>query len=797
MPASSLVVWYLMPTFSMRQGGRALALVLISLMLLAVSGVALGFYAFDLDKEVREKFEGKRWAIPAKVYARPLELYSGAPLSEKDVLDELAILHYRPVAGTRSPGTFQLHGNQLFIHTRGFDFSDGTEKAQVLRLQFEGDQLADVASTVQSSKGVVRLEPLVIGGIYPKQNEDRVLMQLKDAPPYLIDTLLATEDRDFYNHHGVSFKGIARAMWVNVTHGQLRQGGSTLTQQLVKNFYLSDERSLKRKINEAVMAVMLESHYSKNEILECYLNEVNLGQNGEHSVNGFGLAAQFYFGQPISELDLPQVALLVGLVKGPSYYNPRRNPAAALERRNVVLDNLYNQGKITLAVRDAAKRKPLGVISNPTAGGTVYPAFIDLVRRQLHKEYKEEDLSSEGLRIFTTLDPRVQDAADAAFTSNLARLQKNYGKRMADVQGAVLVSNPENGELLAAIGGNGGFTGYNRALDAQRQVGSLFKPAVYLTALDSGKYTVVTPLDDSPVQLQEPNGHLWQPSNYDNQSHGTVPLYDALAHSYNQATVRMGLGIGVPAVITTLQKLGIQEPLPDYPSLLLGAENLTPLDVLGMYQTIAADGFQTPVRAIREVVDATGKPLTRYGLAVKQVYDPSSIYLLKYAMQQVMREGTGAEAYRKLPASLVMAGKTGTTNDLRDAWFAGFTGNYLAVVWVGHDDNRPVGLTGALGALPVWVDLMAGLHPSSMTPVQPQNVQWQWADQSSGLLSAQNCPGAIYVPFRTDTIPTQSVPCGSAAVPGVVDNVMSKVMSLFGSKTASSAQAPLPPLKHP
>jgi penicillin-binding protein 1B len=781
-----------MPISPLRQGGRVLALLLVSLALLAVSGVALGFYALDLDKEVREKFEGKRWAIPAKVYARPLELYSGDALSEKDVLDELAILHYRPVAGTQTPGTFQVKGNQLFIHTRGFDFSDGPEKSQVLRLQFNGDQLADVASTVPGGKGLVRLEPLIIGGIYPKQNEDRVLMQLKDAPPYLIDTLLATEDRDFYNHHGVSVKGIARAMWVNVTHGQLKQGGSTLTQQLVKNFYLNDERSLKRKLNEAVMAFMLESHYSKNEILECYLNEVNLGQNGEHSVNGFGLAAQFYFGQPISELDLPQVALLVGLVKGPSYYNPRHSPAAALARRNVVIDNLYGQGKITLAQRDAAKRKPLGVITNPTAGGTVYPAFIDLVRRQLHKEYKEEDLNSEGLRIFTTLDPRVQNAADAAFSSNIQRLQKNYGKRMADIQGAVLVSNPENGELLAAIGGSGGFTGYNRALDAQRQVGSLFKPAVYLTALDTGKYTVVTPLDDSPVQLQEPNGHLWQPANYDNQDHGTVPLYDALAHSYNQATVRMGLAIGVPAVISTLQKLGIQQPLPNYPSLLLGAQNLAPLDVLNMYQTIAANGFQTPARAIREVVNATGKPLTRYGLAVKQVYDPSSIYLLNYAMQQVMRQGTGAEAYKKLPQDLVMAGKTGTTNDLRDAWFAGFTGNYLAVVWVGHDDNRPVGLTGALGALPVWVDLMAGLHPTSLTPVQPQNVQWQWADKATGQLSAETCEGALYVPFRTDTIPTQSTACATGGVPGVVDNMLGKVMSLFGSKPA----APVPPMQH-
>lgn len=743
---------------------RLLALGIGALWLLTWSVVAQAFYD-DLDKEVREKFEGKRWAIPAKVYARPLELYSGASMSAREVQDELDILHYRPQPGTASPGTYSLKGGTLYIHTRGFDFADGKEPSQVLRLQFNSGVLADVASTVPNTRGMARLEPLVIGGIYPRQNEDRVLMQLKDAPPYLIDALLATEDRDFYSHHGVSIKGIARAMWVNLSHGQLRQGGSTLTQQLVKNFYLNDERSLKRKVNEAVMALILESHYSKNEILECYLNEVNLGQNGEHSVNGFGLAAQFYFGQPISELDLSQVALLVGLVKGPSLYNPRRNPQAALQRRNVVLENLYNQGKISIALRDATKRKPLGVISNPTAGGNVYPAFIDLVRRQLHKEYKEEDLSSTGLRIFTTLDPRVQNTANNAFNNDIQHLQHSYGKRMANLQGAMLVANPENGELLAVIGGAGAFTGYNRALDAQRQVGSLFKPAVYLTALDSGQYSLVTPLDDGPVEVHEPNGHLWQPANYDNQSHGTVPLYQALAHSYNQATVRTGMQLGVPAVLSTLQKLGAPANLPDYPSLLLGAANLSPLDVLTVYQTIAANGFRTPIRAIREVVDANGKPLKHYGLAVQQVFDAGSIYQLDYALQQVMRQGTAAEAYRKLPQDLVMAGKTGTTNDLRDAWFAGFTGNYLAVVWVGNDDNRPVGLTGALAALPAWVDTMAGLRPASMAPVQPTNVQWQWLDESTGDLSAEGCPQAVYVPLRVDMVPARTTPCAAAAVP--------------------------------
>lgn len=762
----------------LRERGFILTALLILLVITLLAIVGTGLYVLKLDSTVREKFEGKRWAIPARVYSRPLELYAGAPLALADVQEELRILNYRQQEPV-SPGSWQQKGNELYVHTRGFAFGDGLENAQVLRLRFSGNSLADVASTLKSDRGVVRLEPLVIGGIYPKQNEDRVLIQMKDAPPHLVDALLATEDRAFYSHHGISLRGIARAVWVNATAGGLHQGGSTLTQQLVKNFYLSNERTLSRKLNEAAMALLLELHYSKNEILETYLNEVALGQSGDRSVNGFGLASQFYFGQPIAELDLSQVALLVGMVQGPSFYNPRRQPARALKRRNLVIDNLLKEGKITAEVAAQAKQKPLGVIAKPTAATTVYPAFIDLVRRQLHTEYKEEDLGSEGLRIFTTLDPRVQNAADAAFSSTMTRLQKSSPKRLAKLQGAALVSNPENGELLAVIGGNGDFTGYNRALDAQRQIGSLVKPAVYLTALESGQYTLVSPLDDGPVSLLSQGGKTWEPKNDDGESHGIVPLYVALSHSYNQATIRMGMTVGVPNVINTLKKLGVTQTLGNYPSLMLGAVDMSPFDVLSMFQVYASGGFRAPPRSIREVVDAKGKPLKRYGLAVQQAVDPAAVYLVNYALQQTMREGTAASAYRTLPADLVMAGKTGTTNDLRDAWFAGYTGNYLAVVWVGNDDNRATGLFGATGALPVWTDMMSRLHPVSLVQVQPENVQWLWADRESGKLSAETCSNSMYLPFRSDTVPQEAVACAEGGVPAVLDKVFHRVIDWF------------------
>lgn len=761
-----------------RNRGFIVTALLILLVVILLAAVGLGLYMLRLDGIVRDKFEGKRWAIPARVYARPLELYVGAPLSQRDVLGELRLLNYRE-QDTKGAGSWQQKGPHLLVHTRGFTFGDGVEKPQVLRLRFDGDTLADVASTERSERGLVRLEPLAIGGIYPKQNEDRILMQLKEAPPHLVNALLATEDRAFYSHHGISLRGIARALWVNLTAGGAQQGGSTLTQQLVKNFYLTSERTLSRKMNEALMAILLEIHYSKDEILETYLNEVALGQSGDRAVHGFGLASQFYFGQPISELELHQVALLVGMVQGPSLYNPRRNPERALARRNLVIDNLLRDGKITAARAAAAKKKSLGVIAKPTAATTVYPAFVDLVRRQLHSEYKEEDLASEGLRIFTTLDPRVQNAAQEAFRSTISRLKKTNTKRLAQLQGAMLVSNPENGELLAVIGGNGEFTGYNRALDARRQIGSLIKPAVYLTALESGQFTLVTPLDDSPVQLMSQSGQLWEPKNDDGESHGQIPLYHALSHSYNQATIRMGMNVGVPAIIETLKRMGVQQKLANYPSLMLGAVDMAPIDVLSMFQVYASGGFRTPPRSIREVLDANGKPLKRYGLAVEQVADLPSVYLLNFALQQTMRSGTAASAAQLLPPDLVMAGKTGTTNDLRDAWFAGYTGNYLAVVWVGNDDNRSTGLFGSTGALPIWVDTMRRLHPVSLAQAQPENVEWRWADKLSGQLSAEECPDAVYVPFRTDALPQDTVPCAQEGLPGAVNRALNRIIDWF------------------
>ncbi|EPM91560.1 penicillin-binding protein 1B, partial [Pseudomonas syringae pv. actinidiae ICMP 18804] len=462
---------------------------------------------------------------------------------------------------------------------------------QQVRVRFAGDSVADLSSGNGAKLAVARLEPLLIGGLYPKNLEDRILIKLDQAPPYLLDGLVAVEDRDFYHHFGVSPKSIARAIWVNTSQGQMRQGGSTLTQQLVKNFYLTNERSLSRKLTEAMMAVLLEIHYSKQEILEAYLNEVFVGQDGQRAVHGFGLASQYFFSQPLSELKIHQVAMLVGLVKGPSFYNPRRNPERAMERRNLVLDLFEQQGVATPEVVAAAKKLPLGVTKTGTLADSSFPAFLDLVKRQLREDYRDEDLTEEGLRIFTSFDPILQMKSQAAMDDTFKKLAGRKG--VDEVEAGMVVTNPETGEVQALIGGReAGFSGFNRAIDAVRPIGSLVKPAIYLTALERpSQYTLTSWIADELFQVKGADGQIWKPQNYDRKSHGNIFLYQGLAHSYNLSTAKLGLELGIPTVFKTLAKLGVTREWPAYPSMLLGAGGLSPMEVATMYQTIASGGF--------------------------------------------------------------------------------------------------------------------------------------------------------------------------------------------------------------
>ncbi len=729
--------------------------------LLALLGIVGLAYSAYLDAILRAQFNAKRWSLPARVYARPLEMYPGRRLAEPGLLEVLRGLRYQRVARPLRPGTYQVRGDTVELVTRDFAFWDGYAPSQAINVRFDATRIAALSHPRGGAVQLVRLDPLYIGGIYPGQYEDRILVRLTAVPTRLVKGLIAVEDRRFYHHHGLDFRAIARALLVNLRAGATVQGGSTLTQQLVKNYFLSNRRTLWRKANEAVMAVLLELHYSKRAILQAYLNEVYLGQEGKRAIHGVGLASHFYFDRSVTELTLPQIALLIGLVRGPSYYDPRRYPHRALQRRNQVLAIMARQGVISAAEAASAQRTALGVSKEAGHGATPYPAFMDLVKRQLRRDYRKQDLSTEGLHIFTTLDPLVQRAVAQAMVRRVAHLERARGLPRGSLEGAAIVTRASSGEVLAMVGGRRpGYAGFNRALDIRRPIGSLIKPAIYLTALaQPTQYTPLSPLNDGPLRLTESNGRVWMPKNYSGKSHGIVPLYVALTHSYNLATVRLGLALGVPRVIDTLHRLGIEETFKPYPALLLGATALSPYDVAQMYQTLAGDGFRTPLRAIREVVSRTGKPLQHYPLKVEQAANPAAVEVLDSILRNVVREGTAKGLSRWIAPAIGVAGKTGTTNDLRDSWFAGYTNHYVAVVWLGTDDDRSTGLTGSSGALSVWGDFMRHLPLTSLRLPVVEHVETLWVDPATRLLANAACPGAVPLAFIAGSAPTRYAPC--------------------------------------
>jgi penicillin-binding protein 1B len=737
--------------------------------LLAVALLAAVFTLY-LDFRVRSEFEGRRFALPARIYARPLELHAGLRVSLASIVDELRRAGYREAPREGESGWFVRTGDGLEIALRPFVFWDGPQPAQRVRVAFEDGMASSVRDEAGKELALVRLEPMLIGGIYPANNEDRVLVRLVEVPQHLVQALLATEDRNFYSHHGFDLRGIARAI-VSLVRGTGIQGGSTLTQQLVKNFFLTSERTLERKVTELFMAVLLEVHYDKDEILETYLNEIYLGQDRDRAIHGVGLASLHYFDKPVHHLTLAESALLVGMVKGPALYDPYRNPKRALERRNMVLRETRERGNATMEQYTAARSAGLGLTQKTSTGTSPHPAFLELVHRQLRRDYDEADLRSEGLRVFTTLDPRAQAAAEGVLERRLAQYDKAKRFGGPGLEGAIVVTDSQSGEVQAVVGGRDvRYRGFNRALDAARPVGSLLKPAVYLTALaEPSRYTLVTPIDDGPFVWKSRGAPDWQPENYDKTFHGMVQLRTALAQSYNAATARLGTDIGVDRVIATIKRLGVERELKPYAATLLGAVELSPFEVAQMYQTIASAGFRMPLRAIREVTTQDGQPLRRYQLAVDQVFPAEPTYLLTSAMQGVVREGTGQALKHWLPPESAVAGKTGTTDEQRDAWFAGFTGDRLAVVWIGYDDNRASSLSGAGAALPLWGELMAALRPEPLAPIKPDGIESVLIDPQSGLRADMLCSDALELPFAQGSAPAERAPCASAIGTAVED----------------------------
>ncbi|MDH5225866.1 MAG: penicillin-binding protein 1B [Gammaproteobacteria bacterium] len=720
-----------------------------------------------LDRRVTQQFEGRRWTLPARVYAQPLELYVGQDLSSVRFAEALTRLGYIQRTPVDRPGTYRRKGETVEVYVREFRFSDDKQAAQKLKLSFDGDVVTALTNASGTDVPVYRLDPVLIGSIFPIHGEDRIIVSPAEVPALLPEALKAVEDRKFDTHHGVNPLAILRALFVNVRAGQVEQGGSTLTQQLVKSYFLDSRRTIRRKVEEAIMAFILESRFEKADIMNAYINEIYLGQDGRRAVHGFGLASQFYFGKPLSELNLPEIALMVAIVRGPSYYDPRRHQERVLERRNLVLKVLAEQGVVKPAEAERAMKAPLGITDTAHRSANYFPAFLDLVRRQLREDYPEQALTETGLTVFSTLDPLLQEKAEDALSDELERQDKGSRKAARGLEGSVVVTTPQTGEVVAIVGGRrASFDGFNRALDMKRPIGSLAKPMVYLAALQSGSYTPASVVMDEPVELKLENGDLWKPNNYDRKIHGQVTLLRALTQSYNLATVNLGMDVGLGAIAKTYVQLGLDEAPPKYPSIMLGTAQLNPVEVAQMYNTLANGGFRSPLRAVRAVIDEHGKALKAPELEVTEAAPAEAVYTLDRMLIEVFERGTARPAKRSLPPNLVVAGKTGTSNDYRDSWFAGFSGGHLIVVWMGHDDNAPTGLTGTTGALQAWTRLMSSITTTSFEPLMPEEVEDRWIEYYSGLETSPYCSGsAVSMPFEVGTVLNPSLSCPPGITP--------------------------------
>ncbi|WP_160151446.1 penicillin-binding protein 1B [Microbulbifer sp. ALW1] len=723
------------------------------LSLLALLGVLLlAGYMVWLDVQLRERLDSRQYQLPARVYARPLVLHSGMVMRPDELESEFAALNYKKVPAVEEPGQWQRDGMEYLVWRRDFIHADKREAAAKVRFRLRNDELTGLRDEAGGSLKEFRLDAAPIGTLLGG-GDDRTPVRVEEIPPLLGATLIAVEDQDFVHHFGVSPRGIARAMVANFKAGGVVQGGSTITQQLVKNIFFDHKPSLWRKFNEALMAILMEVHYDKAYILQEYINEVWLGQQGSRAIYGFGLASEFYFQKPLAQLEPHQIALLVGLAKGASYYNPWRNPERALERRNTVLDVMLEQKLVTQEQYDRLRKKPLEVAAAGAAAQNPYPAFTERLLEELRPYYSVEELRTAGLRVYTTLSPSVQQLAEDAISQGADKLEKDRGIKADSLQGATVILENVSGNVLAMVGDRRPhYPGFNRALEARRQVGSLIKPAVYLTALErTHEYNLGTLIDDAPIREVTQDGQVWMPANFNNRSHGQVPLYVALSRSYNQATARLGLELGIENVRQTIRRLGVQASLPRLPSLFLGAVEMTPFEVAGMYQTFANGGEHVEPRTLLAVSDADGNQVQRFRPKSNRGVDEVPIYLLRYGMEQVMREGTGKSAYRRLPNSVPFAGKTGTTNNYRDSWFAGFSPGVTAVVWLGRDDNERTSLTGATGALSVWTEIMRKLPHRHGRIQAPRGVEWKPVNEKGEYMDPRNCQGGREIPVSVES----------------------------------------------
>ncbi len=762
---------------------------LVALALAFGAGLWTAGWLLELDRTVVSRFEGRRFSVPSRVYAAPIVIYPGADWQRLDLAGWLTRMGYREQneAGPLAVGHYRWPPGRLRVHLRGFEHPQLPEPNRKVEFRLEAGRVREMRDERGAPVDVVALEPEPISSFYGAEREQRDLVRMEDVPSHLVAAIYAVEDRRFEEHHGIDPRRIAGAMLANLRAGGIRQGGSTLTQQLVKNFFLTPERTLSRKITEAVMALIVEGRYSKPQILEAYLNEIYMGQRGSTAIHGVGEASRFFFGKRVADLSIDESAMLAAVIASPNAMSPHRHPERAKKRRDLVLSLMEKQGKLDPEAAERARGRKLSLASiSLESGQDRY--FLDTLAKQLPEVYDPALLAVEGLRIYTTLDTTIQRAAITSLHEGLESLeQKRPGATAPEagdgeaeepprLQGCLLAMRPQTGEILALVGGRDYSTSqWNRCTMARRQAGSAFKPIVYAAALSpqSGPLaTLATRLDDAPLQIQTSNG-LWEPINYDKKFRGPVTVREALERSLNVPAARLGQSVGVSKIVEMARRLGVDSELPAVPSLALGTAEVSPLELAIVYSTFANGGLRPTPRSFIGLLDDQGIGQEQWPLAgARRVLDPGTAYLMTSLLEGVVDRGTG-QGIRARGLRGPIAGKTGTTDDEYDLWFVGFTPELVAVVWIGYDEPQPIGVPSSRGALPIWADFLSEISGDRIRGVfaRPGGVEQIEIEPTTGARALAGCRERRPEFFLEGTGPETTCPGGAPRGRGFFERI--------------------------
>jgi penicillin-binding protein 1B len=743
------------------------------LILVVLLGASLLLYGWYLAAHIDQRFSARRWSVPSRVYSDTTLLFPGQRINPDLLRAKFAALGYRNVSNQPAKkGELRMAPDEVIVFLNDFKTPWKNRRGFAVRIAFSEGR---IASMVRVADGelvpILELEPEEISLFFGAERERRQLISIRQVPEHLIHAVLAAEDSRFYQHPGIDIRGIMRALVTNLRHGTIRQGGSTLTQQLAKNYFLTPARTLRRKLKEVLISVIIEFKYEKEEILEIYLNEIYLGQKGTVAINGVGEASYFYFGKPVKELSRAEAATIAGLIKAPNHYSPYQDMARCLDRRNFVLNAMHKKGWLSAKDHQADLKVPVNTVGFTVHGKTA-PYFVDYLQQQLNALYRPEDLASLGLSIYTTLDSQVQSAAEKALARGLERLERMKPELHRDdparkIQGAVIVMQPGTGYILALVGGrNYSVSQFNRISQARRQPGSAFKPFVYLSALDT--FSPSDMLSNQP-RIYTVEGQTWEPQNFEPVTRYTVSLRTALTMSYNLATVDLAMQTGLDRIVDTAKKFQFSTPLKAYPALALGAFEVIPLELARSYCVFAADGVQSYPLSLKSVVDENGKILEQKHLQIERLITPQKAFMMNFMLQSVVSTGT-ARSLKGRGINWPVAGKTGTTNDFKDAWFVGYTPDILALVWVGFDSGESIQATGASAALPIWADLINSIpgYISEAGFKVPPGIEKRTICDVTGLLAIKGaCPQPVEEYFLAEKIPTED--CGLHGKSGLKD----------------------------